>query len=403
MRARSLAVLAVLAVAGCGSDSSPSAAPPPSPIPDPNLTPTTALPEPQPQPQPQPDRFVDVERLDANAECDALVPTRIPAPVRITVPSQPTGCGGGVSDGTGHVAVAVQVNRGAEWHVFSPNGFAEQRFAITSDLWPQADGWLGVRASTTAIPATVDVLSFFADGSPRRSERPEPAGFSARSSIAAPDPIGGALVVLFGPTGTGDCIGEARRYDATGTPSAAGGRTGCLAFTAGVSNAGEALVLESPSGVGGPTVLRWLRPDGTPARETSQETDHSTGPLLPLLEGSLVALDGSRYARRYARLATASEPTPAWLAPRTSQSFRSTRGNRGYAFFAPADRLSPDCTQIVELVAPSGRPCARLTFRRDGNDCVTGAIDQGWDGTVVQQAARGACEWRFWPRLLAGD
>jgi hypothetical protein len=52
-------------------------------------------------------------------------------------------------------------------------------------------------------------------------------------------------------------------------------------------------------------------------------------------------------------------------------------------------------------VAPSGRRCGTLTFRRDGNACVTGAIDQGWDGTVVQQASSGACGWRFWPRLLA--
>ncbi len=104
--------------------------------------------------------------------------------------------------------------------------------------------------------------------------------------------------------------------------------------------------------------------------------------------------DGSR--------ACSGEAAPAWLAARTNQTFRFTRGNRGYAFFPPAGQNSADCTQAVELLAPSGRRCVKLTFRRDGNACVTGAIDQGWDGTVVQQASSGACGWRSWPGLLAG-
>jgi hypothetical protein len=125
-------------------------------------------------------------------------------------------------------------------------------------------------------------------------------------------------------------------------------------------------------------------------------------PLQALLDGSLVAREATVFTRRYPRLGAASEPAPAWLQARAGQSFRFTMGNRGYAFFPLGGARSSDCTQVVEVVAPSGRRCAKLTFRRDGLECFTGAIDQGWDGTVVQQAGSGACTWRFWPGLLGG-
>jgi hypothetical protein len=42
-----------------------------------------------------------------------------------------------------------------------------------------------------------------------------------------------------------------------------------------------------------------------------------------------------------------------------------------------------------------------VTFRAsDAGPCTTGAIDQGWDGTVVQQASADACTYRWWPRML---
>jgi hypothetical protein len=230
-------------------------------------------------------------------------------------------------------------------------------------------------------------------------------GFGPRTWAVAPDPHGGSVVVFWGPTGVGTtqaCLGEARRFDATGAPApGAPAGTGCDVASVGVSTGGEALVIER-RGAGG-ALLRWLRPDGTTASAPSEDPSPPANQLFPLLDGSLVSLQGSLlYTRRYPHLAATSEPAPAWLAARTGQAFRFTRGNAGYAFFPPAGQQSSDCTQIVELLAPSGRRCVQLTFRRDGNACVTGSIDQGWDGTVVQQSASGACGWRFWPRLLAG-
>ena len=418
-----VAVVALALFVGCGSDGS-SPAPAPAPSPDPNANPTTAAPsnpapEPSnpspsppsppapapPPPAPEPERFVTVERLDSNAECDALVPAKVPAPVTVKVDPAPEarGCGGAVAEGTGHVAAAVAFTpRGTEYQVFGPDGRAEQRFTLTGELWPQPEGWQGVRATTSGTPTTIDVLTFFADGSPRRVEQPRPPGFGPRLSTVAPDPGGGSLVVLWGPTGSGagaSCLGEARRFDATGAPAGTPGPTGCDVTAAGVSRGTEALVLES--GAGG-TLLRWLRADGTPAREPAEDPSRIFGRLEPLLDGALAVREGGSWTRRCPHLGTASEPAPAWLAARAGQSFRFTRGNAGYAFFPPQGRTSSDCTQAVELVAPSGRRCARLTFTRDGNACVTGVIDQGWDGTVVQQTGTGACGWRFWPGLLAG-
>jgi hypothetical protein len=148
-----VAVSSVLAVGGCGSDSSQSPAPPQSPTPDPNLTPTVAVPEPQPppqpapQPQPQPDRFVDVERLDANAECDALVPSasRARSRRRSTGPPPAAGCPGhALTDGTGHVAAVIAFGRfQAQYQVFGNDGRAEQRFTLSSDAFPLPEGWQG--------------------------------------------------------------------------------------------------------------------------------------------------------------------------------------------------------------------------------------------------------------------
>jgi hypothetical protein len=415
-----VATLSVL-VAGCGPSASPSPAPAPPPGEEPSALPTTAQPTPAPSPEPTPepppstdpspaplpeaDRFLTVERLDASAECDPLVPGRIPAPITVSVEPPPgsTGCGRGLSDGTGHVAALLaSTPRGAEYQVFGPDGAAQQAFSLTGELWAEPEGWQGIRSTTSGPSSNADLLTFFPDGSPRRSEHPTASTFGPPSSVAAPDPTGGSLVVLWGPTSAGTtapCSGQAHRYDATGAPVGSPGSTGCDAFAAGVSNAGEALVLEA---VGTGARLRWLRADGTLARPTAEDSSRPLGRLVPLLDGSLVALEGTGYTRLYPHLGTASEPAPAWLAERGRQRFRFTRGNAGYAFFH-AERKRIPCIQEVELLAPSGRRCVKLTFRWDMPSCVTGSIDQGWDGTVVEQLASSACKWRVWPGLLAGE
>ena len=109
------------------------------------------------------------------------------------------------------------------------------------------------------------------------------------------------------------------------------------------------------------------------------------------------------WTRRFPYLGDHVEEAPGWLTSRPGFGLRNTRGARGYALLSPALVQSDDCSQRVELLAPSGRLCGRVTLKGDGGACTTSLVDQGWDGTVVQESARDHCAWRFWPRLLAGD
>jgi hypothetical protein len=297
------------------------------------------------------------------------------------------------------VAAIVQFGRGDLWQAFGPDGGTEQQFSVASDVWPQPEGWQGLQGLSGG--SSFSVVTFFSDGSPRRSETPQPSTFSPRVASGAPDPRGGSGLVMWGPSlGTSACAGDVRRFDATGAPTGTPAPVGCNAFGIGVSSAGEAIVFEQPTSGAG-TLVRWIHADGTPVASAA-DPSFVSGTPLPLLDGSMVVRQGSVYVRHYAHLSTSSDDPPSWLSARTNQLFRFTMGNKGYAFFPPAAQNSSDCTQVVELVAPSGRRCAKLTFRRDGNACQTGSIDQGWDGTVVEQTSSGACGWRFWPRLLAG-
>jgi hypothetical protein len=183
----------------------------------------------------------------------------------------------------------------------------------------------------------------------------------------------------------------------------------------GVSILGEALAIEdgATGSLSGRSILHWVRPDGSHARPPADEGDSyallgsSEIELAPLLDGSIaVRAAGTEWTRRYRHLADRSEPGPAWLTGRSQWTFRNTRGNRGYAFFPQSGwrgETSADCSQAVELRAPSGRLCGEVTLMNPGGPCRTGYADQGWDGTVIERNARETCAYRWWPRLLAKD
>lgn len=392
--------------AGPDAGGNPTTATPPEPgTPSQPGTPAEPAPSP-PAPQPEPDRFVDVERLDDDAECDALVPARIPAPVSVHVDGPDLSCGPGLSEGGGHVAVIVRkTGLDEEWQAFSPEGARERRFvAGPRSVAPQPDGWLVARSASPSAPYSMRVESLSGDGALRRTETPSPA-FEVGWWTFAEDPLGGALVALgrysFDPAiGCGDGVW---RYDAAGAPR--GGPAGICASAGAVSTLGEALLHE---GRDNRVFLRWLRPDGTDARPPADAESPTIGAfgffLAPLLDGSIAGRNYASWFRRYPHLAAAGEPAPPWLAARDGRTpYRFTRGNRGYAFFPYAGDASPDCRQIVDLLAPSGRLCVRLTFREDARDCSPRWIDQGWDGTVVQQSGRDPCAYRWWPGLLGGE
>lgn len=363
-----------------------------------------------------------LERLDSAAECDGLLPARASAPVAIawTPPAGAT-CGGGTADGSGHVAVPARAGDAVTWQVFTPAGAAARTFSA----WPlvaQPSGWqgLGLEAVATSPGArTVLVRRFSPEGEPL-GESPAVAGPAAMVLDAwslAQDPAGGSFTAV----GQTDAFHnhwssvEGRRLDATGAARwPASVRFGAMdehsiAFLgAGVSTTGDSLAVWQHSAS---LDVWWLDATGREVATAVRAEPYADVlgsaalrafqlELSPLLDGALALRVDGVYRRAYRHLSTRTSPLPGWLADRAAWSVRFTRGNRGYALLPPAGQASPDCRQAIELLAPSGRLCGRVTLPGDGGACTTGAVDQGWDGTVVEQLARDGCAWRFWPGLL---
>lgn len=397
------------------SPSSPSTPAIPTATPDPtSTTPST----------PSPATSVAIQRLDASAECDGLLPDRAPAPVTISR-TPPAGaaaaadCGGGLPDGTGHVAVSARGAEGVSWQVFAPDGTPGATFTA----WPlaaQPSGWQGLAVTPADGGSVVAQVAFGPDGAStgRTTVSVDPALVMTTGWSLAGDPLGGSFALLTQVDRLHNhwSVLRAQRLDAAGAPRwpeavQLGARSDAVLFLgAGVSRRGEALALWQHSAyldvswrdaaAGAPLAGEEMGeryPDvlGTDALHPSLE-------LVPLLDGGLALRVDGTFRRRYAHLATRSAPLPAWLAERAGWSFRFTRGNAGYALFPPPGQASADCAQTIELRAPSGRLCGQLVLRpEEASACTTGVVDQGWDGTVVQQVARDACRWRFWPGLLA--
>jgi hypothetical protein len=353
-----------------------------------------------------------VERLDASAECDGLVPASVPEPVVARLAPAAGRCVAGLSDGTGAVALGAGEPSGVlGWQVHSATGEPAGRFEAALPLLSQPSGWHGLLARAGAGGEDeIELRAFRPDGSTARATRvsPEPGTFTSPRWELAADPRGGAAVVFraLDAVTLGDRF-LLHRFDASGVRLAEPAQVaffmrGRVAepMAAGASTRGDALVLMPAQAEWRPT---WISPEG---RFVTDGTDrHEVVPLAPvslapLLDGGLALAVSGRWARVYDHLGRASAPAPAWLAERAAWAYRPTRGGRGYALLEPAGASAPGCTQRIDLVAPSGRLCGRVTLREDAAGCTTGALDQGWDGTVVQQSGTDACAFRWWPGLL---
>lgn len=407
-----LLVAVFFACGGRGPDPEPAAAQ------DPGASPDSTPPTPAAPPSPSP---LTVERLDGAAECEGLLPDHLPAAVAIArTPDPGAACAGGLSDGTGHVAVAARAAEGASWQVFGPDGTPSG----TLSAWPLHAGSSGFQGLVVTPTAALDgghvvaAVTFGPDGRLARSVTLslDPAlVLTSRWSLAA-DPRGGSLALLADVDRSNNhwSVLRAQRLDASGAPRwpepvRLGARSDPVLFlAAGVSRGGEALALWQHSA---DLDVSWLDGAGTQVAAAERleraadvlGTEALSPPLelVPLLDGSLAVRAEGRFRRVYPRLATTSAPLPAWLAARTGWTLRFTRGNRGYAVLPPGGQAAPDCAQSIELRAPSGRLCGLVVLRpQRAGACVTGAVDQGWDGTVVQQDSKDACGWRYWPGLL---
>jgi hypothetical protein len=361
-----------------------------------------------------------VERVDPSAECDGLVPAGVPAPVDVEWSSPPGPCGAGTADGTGHVAVPARSGDQVSWQAFSPAGAAERSFSAWPVV-PQPSGWHGL-AVLTLDPA-VPVVSVI-----HRTFSPEGAPAGASDATAAPnqvkvdlwvlaqDPRGGSFTAVVETDAFHNHWSdvEGQRFDAAGAGRwPANVRFGSsdqhsVAFAAaGVSSRGESLTLWQHSAQ---LDAWWIDGDGKQVATEQRAESYAAVlgfadlgahdlELVPLLDGGLALRSDGTFRRVFPHLSTRSAALPAWLADRAGWTFRFTRGNRGYALFPPPGQASPDCSPVVELRSPSGRLCGLVTLA-GGGPCTTGAVDQGWDGTVVEQRAHGTCRYRFWPGML---
>jgi hypothetical protein len=365
-----------------------------------------------------------VERLDADAECDGLVPAAAPAPVHVTlgVPAG-AGCVGGVSDGTGAVALGVRDAAGAvSWRVHRADGTPAGAFDADGGILSQPAGWHALQVSRPQFGAdpTVDHVAVSPSGDVVRRARvsPDPAvAVGPRWSLAA-DPAGGSAVAMRATYVAGNHWSEVtvQRFDAAGAPR---WPAGTRAFTvdsarepsylgAGVATGGGLLVLSQHSAF---LDVTWLdgdaRASGGSVMQESADGVVGAGlshalELAPLLDGSVAVRSDGTWRRRYAPAAASSTPLPDWLASRAADGVRLAPGGRGYVLLPPAGAAASDCATRVELVSRGGRTCGRVTVREGGSACTVRNVDSGRDGTLVVQSAADACTIRWWPGLLGG-
>jgi hypothetical protein len=360
--------------------------------------------------------------VDAAAECDGLVPDSAPAAVTLAE-AMPAGaaCLGATGDGEGRVAIGVREGDVVTWSVFGRDGTrAGQASAAGLDvLVRQADGWLGVTAAPLFSPfqESEHVRITGAGEVAARTPIAPPPGWLLNDLRLAADPAGGSAVVAVMTEigGLHPSRTFALRFDPSGAEAhpareVAGDPGPNVAFLgAGVSRDGELLATQR---VPGTLVWRWIGRDGTllDAGSALQTDVGAADPvhLEPLLDGSVAVRFGGAWSAVIPHLGVAAAPAPSWLASRPGTTLRFTRGNRGYAVLPPPAEALAACEQVVELRAPSGRLCGRVTLREGGGSCTGGAVEQGWDGSLIQQvpgdacaAGECSCTVRVWPRLLA--
>lgn len=392
------------AVAASGSSGSAGAAPD-------GAAPPSASPAPA---------AMTLERIEDAGDCAGVVPERVPAAVVVRRDPDGGSCAAATSDGTGAVVIAAVREGGATWQAYGADGAPHTAFQAEPSLVPGPQGWHAIvvtPAPPGGEPGAEHVL-FGSDGQPgaRTPVTPDPAQQARFRWHLSRDPAGGALVGVRSTNVSGNHWSSvlAHRFDADGEPRWPGGvrvttddsALEPMFLAGGVSSQGLALVLAQDSAF---LDASWLGAGGeaVAASDAGERSDGVVGPglspaieLVPLLDGSLAVRSDGAFRRTYGPRATASGPLPRWLSERTASIVRVTRGGAGYAALPSAGAASPDCTQRIDLLSPSGRLCGRISLREEGGACTTGHLDQGFDGTVVQQSARDACTYRWWPGLL---
>jgi hypothetical protein len=356
-----------------------------------------------------------------------LLPATIPAPIAIQTPvdnpQHQAQCGSGTSDGEGNVAVNYQDRdtNAPFWDFFSLAGGQPRR---TGSISPAVPGDvfavpIGQPSGFSLVDHDVDTLldsglrSFSHDGKLVNTET------NALSVSFAADPNGGIAVLRVAPA-AGDSssfITSFEHLDETGahTMQPIVVHTGTnQGWRIGVSTTGNVLVTLTSTNENGyaPYPARWFAHDGTPLTDwftygafvDGSDAD-MTGSLTPLLDGGLVehpaggTSSDDRSARRiFPNAQPKAVDLPGWLTARDhAQGPFLIRSGKAYAMTS-----SPQCSNAVEVLAPSGKSCGcvPLPGELDG-------LAVGRDGTVLlphspsdQPDGFVRCSFDVYPQLL---
>ena len=316
-------------------------------------------------------------------ECAGLAP---PAPgtpnsFRTNINANHYSCERGVVDGSGNLALWTTHSDSFESQdIFfldaggTVKGHAEEDNVVgDAQLTGQISGFEGL-----VNPQGAHLVVFAADGTVKSSARVD-------GSRLAEDPTGGVMVAIDSmaqPTLDAYDASGARRWHVQLAHSAA---------ALGVDRAGNALVLSNPGSLHG----QWVDHSGNVGPDFDLGVAVASGTIFELyprigsglfvlkrtFDGLPSVFDHTAWAYQLDSLAPAATPAPDWLAARPDTRMHVAHGGTAYAMLpVPAQG---DCTQHIEVLAPSGKSCGSAEFRLAAESCPTSFIDVGYDGTVV--------------------
>ena len=284
----------------------------------------------------------------------------------------------------------------------SPSGALVR--SVTAEPWQLFGGASGFIGYMTA--STMSWLQASDDSGAQTGNTPG----QASSLPAAEDPLGG-VVQLFGTTITAYDPSLAVRWSVA--------RPADYPVALAVDRAGATLYLFDGTRLFGANTLAgmWVDHSGVagPAFEMlGAQRDAAFRLTFTMTQrtgsGLFLAL-GPDWVAQIDSLATASSPAPAWLQTRPNTHLHMVHGGTGYAVLPVAGQDVADCTQVVQVVSPSGASCGSTTFRAAAGACKTQAISVGYDGTVMQLApdpdpahtawfGPATCYWHWWTGLF---
>jgi len=346
----------------------------------------------------------------ASDDCDGLRPPSDPGaasashfiPVHTSTGND--GCGGGVSSGTGTLALTMAAyHSGTTDFVTTSGTLLASTSSSPSSFIGGASGFI-----EDQTPSVMEFLQAWSDSGAMQAQS------SGQPSLAIPpaeDPLGGVVALTVPPP-------KITSYDPSLAVRWSVIRPSDYPVAMAVDRAGRTLFLFDGTayfgdntvagmwidhaGVAGP-MFEMLGPQSELAFRLPFAMTQRTGSGLFLSRSS-------QWIAQIDSLATSSSPAPAWLQARPSSQLHMVHGGKGYAVLPPYSAYGTDvrdCAQTVEVVSPSGVSCGTTTFRAAAGTCRPVSIAVGYDGTVIQLApdpdpkhmewfGPGTCYWHWW-------